>query len=275
MMKQISAAVAVAALSLSCTYNDKGSPAKTDSDSAAGRPAATSTSAPASRPAVPGPSNEPVHPFGSATTPKGGTGNWLKLHNSFVARAKAGDVDVVFLGDSITFQFRDHGFASHYANLKVANFGIGGDRTENILWRLDHGELDGISPKVVVLLIGTNNLGHNYTVEDTVNGVGDVVRAIQAKSPTSRILLMGIFPRWNDAEFRQKIKRTNKMISGYADGKRVRFLDIGDKFLEADGKLTTKVSTDYTHLTGLGYEIWTQNMDPVLYEMLDEPLPAK
>jgi beta-glucosidase len=228
--------------------------------------------------AEPGPEKGlPVKPVGTATRPAVGVdgASWLKMHESFVKRVRRGDIDVVFFGDSITYQFSGQGFVVRYGKIKAVDFGINGDRTENVLWRINNGEMDGISPKVVVLLIGTNNLGHNYTVSDTADGVGEIIKAIQAKSPSTKILLLGIFPRWNDAQFRQKIKQTNKLIARYADGQRVRFLDFGDKFLEKDGKLSKEIMSDLTHLTHRGYEIWVQNMDTVLYEMLGEPMPPK
>jgi beta-glucosidase len=274
---------AIVAIGLSCTHSPDGSPAKS-AGPAASKPAAVSAPANAGKPADKVPATEPaprkdlpVKPVGTATRPAAaaGGGNWIKMHESFVKRVQQGDIDVVFFGDSITYQFSAHGFVVRYGKIKAVDFGINGDRTENVLWRINNGEMDGISPKVVVLLIGTNNLGHNYTVEDTAGGVGEIIKAIQAKSPSTKILLLGIFPRWNDAEVRQKIKQTNKLIARYADGQRVRYLDFGDKFLDKDGKLTKEITVDLTHLTHRGYEIWVQNMDPVLYEMLGEPMPPE
>jgi lysophospholipase L1-like esterase len=268
----IGVAAVISAASLSCTNSPDGSPAKSASQPAAGN---SSTANKVSDADLAPRKDLPVKPVGSATKPRSGGGSWMKLHESYVRRAKKGDINVIFFGDSITFGFSGHGFVGRYGQLQAVDFGINGDRTENVLWRVNNGEMEGLSPKLVVLLIGTNNLANNYTNQDVADGVGAIIQAIQAKSPATKILLLGIFPRWNDAEFREKIKQTNSLIARLADGQRVRYLDIGDKFLDKDGKLTKEIAGDFTHPTHRGYEIWAKNMDPVLYEMLGEPMPAK
>ena len=211
----------------------------------------------------------PPVPVGKSVIPAPRDGKWLAVHESFVRRAaRNADADVVFLGDSITAEFNVHSCAPDGQPFKAVNLGIAGDHTENVLWRVQNGELEGSKAKVIVLLIGTNNLGNNYGVDDAVAGIGEINKAIQVRCPTAKILLMGIFPRWNDVEFRQKIKQANARMAKYADGQAVRFLDIGEKFLEPDGTLSVEVARDLTHLTRRGNQIWRDNMCPTLYEML-------
>lgn len=254
--------VAVIALGLGMGCGQNGNSAGARSAAGASRPSATSQ-------AVWPRKDLPPVPAGKSVTPEPREGKWLAVHESFVRRAaRNADADVVFLGDSITAEFNVHSCAPDGQPFKAVNLGIAGDRTENVLWRIQNGELEGSKAKVVVLLIGTNNLGNNYGVDDAVAGIGEIIKAIQARCPTAKILLMGIFPRWNDAEFRQKIKQANARMAKYADGKAVRFLDIGEKFLEPDGTLSVQVAHDLTHLTRRGYQIWRDNMCPTLYEML-------
>ena len=189
--------------------------------------------------------------------------------------AKKGNVDVLFLGDSITDGWRGSGkqvWEKNYAPLKAANFGIGGDRTQHVLWRLQHGELEGINPKVAVLMIGTNNLGGN-TDEQIAEGVKAIVEEIHKQKPETKVLLLGIFPRAASAKdsTRKKIKDINEMISKLDDGgKHVKYLDIGDKFLDAEGNLSKDIMPDYLHPNAKGYEIWAEAIDPTLKQMLKE-----
>jgi len=195
---------------------------------------------------------------------KGGNpdANWMKRHDGFVAIAKKGDVNVLFTGDSITDGWNGKAaqptWKKHFASLKPANFGIGGDRTEHVLWRLQNGELDGISPKVVVLMIGTNNTGSN-TPEEIADGIKAIVKTIHEKSKDSKVLLLAVFPRSEkaDSPVRAKIATINKIISTLDDGgKTVKYMDIGSKFLEKDGTLSKEIMPDYLHLSAKGYEIW-------------------
>ncbi|HVU33213.1 MAG TPA: platelet-activating factor acetylhydrolase IB subunit [Opitutaceae bacterium] len=221
----------------------------------------------------------------SAIRPEPRPGNWMKRHESFLKVAQQGGIDVLFLGDSITDFWRDPGprrgglavWNREFAPLHAANFGISGDRTQHVLWRIDHGELDGIHPKVVVLMIGTNNTGFEHdkvtprnTPAQTIEGVKAVVDAIRSKLPDTKILLLAIFPRGARADDPQRaqIAIINQAIAGLADGTHVRFLDIGPKFLQPDGTLTTDIMADHLHPTEKGYEIWAAAMKPTLMEML-------
>jgi lysophospholipase L1-like esterase len=203
----------------------------------------------------------------------------LKRHETFVGIARKGDVDVLFLGDSITDAWGGEGhgggngvaiFKERFVPLKAANFGISGDQTQHVLWRLQNGELDGIQPKVVMLMIGTNNMGGN-TAEQIAEGVIAVVKEIHKRSPTTKVLLLGIFPRSKNADdsVREKIKQTNSIIAKLDDGgKTVKYLDIGDKFLEPDGSLSKDIMYDFLHLTAEGYKRWADAVEEPIKELM-------
>jgi len=197
---------------------------------------------------------------------------WKKKHEANVNRAKQGAVDVLFLGDSITEGWGGNAvWKKHYEPRKAANFGIGGDTTQNVLWRLNNGEADGITPKVVVLLIGTNNFGlHGDKPDAVAKGVGAVVETLRKKFPRARVLLLGIFPRDAKPEtgMRKNIAAVNAIIAKLDDGKAVRYLDIGSKFLSADGTLPKELMPDALHLSPKGYGVWAEAMEPLLVEML-------
>jgi lysophospholipase L1-like esterase len=210
---------------------------------------------------------------------------WLKRHEGFVELAKQGGIDVLFLGDSITDFWRSDNpeqggkpvWDREFAPLHAANFGISADRTQHVLWRLDHGEVDGIKPKALVLLIGTNNTGYERgtttprnTPAETIEGVTAVVRKLRAKLPDTKILLLAIFPRNEkpDDWQRTQVNEVNRAIAKLADGKMVRFLDINAKFLAADGSLPKEIMPDFLHPNLKGYEIWAAAIRQPLAEMM-------
>jgi lysophospholipase L1-like esterase len=204
---------------------------------------------------------------------------WVRRHEGFVAQAKQGGIDVLFMGDSITDFWRNRGsnvWNQYYAPMHAANFGISGDRTQHVLWRMDNGELDGIHPKVVVLMIGTNNTGKERdkktprnSVPEAIEGVQAVVADIRTRLPDSKILLLGIFPRGTlDDPQRAQVALINTVICKLDDGKMVKFLDIGSKFLDADGTLPKTVMPDLLHPNAHGYQIWADAMNPTLEAML-------
>jgi len=200
-------------------------------------------------------------------------------HDKFVEIAQRGGVDVLFLGDSITDAWGGEGhgkgapgsklFEEEFVPLKAANFGIGGDRTQHVLWRLQHGELEGIQPKVVMLMIGTNNLGSN-TAEQIADGIKAIVRETHKRSPRTKVLVLGIFPRGPKPNpLREKIKQINEIIAKLDDGgKTVKYLDIGEKFLEKDGTLSREIMPDYLHLSPKGYRIWADAVKGPIKELL-------
>ena len=208
---------------------------------------------------------------------------WKKRHEAFLDRAKKGSVDVLFVGDSITQGWEGAGrkaWAEHFAPLKSANFGIGGDRTEHVLWRITEGkELEGIDPKVAVLMIGTNNSGSN-SAKEIADGVAAIVKELRRQKPKMKVLLLGVFPRAGKRDkeatlvpstnLHPKIKQINDIIARLDDGKAVKYLDIGGKFLDKDGGLPKEIMPDYLHLSDKGYEIWAGAIKPDVEKMLKE-----
>ena len=198
------------------------------------------------------------------------TATWKARHEKHLARAKEGKCDVLFLGDSITEGWGNNAvWKKSYTN--AVNFGIGGDTTQNVLWRIQNGELEGLAPKVVVLMIGTNNFGlHGDAPGDVAKGVAAVVRTLREKRPAAKVLLLGVFPRDEkpDTGGRKKILELNKEIAALGDKKDVVFLDIGPKFLAADGTLPKDVAPDFLHLSEKGYQIWADAMAPTLDALL-------
>ena len=185
---------------------------------------------------------------------------FAKSHEAFVAIAQKGEAQVVFLGDSITAGWNGQKalFEKEYAGYKAANFGIGGDRTQHVLWRVENGEFDGLKPKAVVLMIGTNNAGVvENSAEQIANGIRKIIAAIHQRSPDTKVLLLAIFPRGpNPADAnRVKNERVNALIAKFDDGKKVHFFDIGAKFLTADGTLEKSVMPDLLHLNAASYQI--------------------
>jgi lysophospholipase L1-like esterase len=183
------------------------------------------------------------------------------------------------MGDSITDFWRNRGsnvWNQYYAPLHAANFGISADRTQHVLWRIDNGELEGIHPKVIVLMIGTNNTGKEQdhqtprnTPPEVIEGVTAIVRDMRVKLPETKILLLGIFPRAQPGDsFRDQIKEINTAIAKLDDGKMVTFLDIGPKFLEADGTLSKEIMPDLLHPSEKGYKIWAEAMQPTLDKLM-------
>jgi lysophospholipase L1-like esterase len=215
--------------------------------------------------------NRAVQPVPRGESPKEKW--WHDRHHKFLEIAKKGDVDVLFLGDSITHDWEGRGkevWRERFVPLKSANFGIGGDQTQHVLWRLRDGkELEGISPKALVLMIGTNNLGSN-SPEEIAQGITAIVDELKHQLPHGKVLLLGIFPRGNSASnpLRAKIKDVNQRIAKLDDGKTVHYLDIGEKFLEPDGTLPKEIMHDFLHLTPKGYQIWADAIQPTLGEML-------
>ena len=188
-------------------------------------------------------------------------------------------LDVYFLGDSITQFWPYDGKAvwqREFGGLHVFNAGVSGDKTQNILYRITQGEFAGISPKVVVLLAGINNLGEATELKPTglAHGIERIVAVLRQKSPSTKVLLVSIFPSGEPADpIRGRIQETNKIIAGLADGKAVFYLDIYDKFLDGHGVFPADLSPDGTHLYEKGYAIWAEAMRPVLKELLEAPEP--
>lgn len=199
---------------------------------------------------------------------------WDERHKKCVDLTKKGGIDVVFLGDSITQGWEGGGkktWDREFAQLNSGNFGFSGDRTEHVLYRLQNGEIVGLDPKLVVMMIGTNNIGHgSSTPQQTADGVRAITKTLWEKLPRAKILLLGIFPRGeqpND-QMRLKVNEATSLFKGLDDGKRVHFLDIGKFFLHQDGTLKMLLMPDALHLNENGYEIWAKAIKRQVTELL-------
>jgi lysophospholipase L1-like esterase len=199
-------------------------------------------------------------------------------HAQFLEIAAKGDIDCLLMGDSITDWWQRAGaevYTKNFSDLKCANFGIAGDRTQGVLWRMENGELEGYTPKAMMLMIGTNNLGGGRggagnTPEQIAAGIKAIVDKFHAKFPAAKVLLLGVFPRCAQAtsSLREPIKQINTIIAKLDDGNNVKFMDIGARFLEADGTISTTVMGDGLHPTARGYEIWAEAVMPTFRAML-------
>jgi lysophospholipase L1-like esterase len=202
-------------------------------------------------------------------------------HKKFLEIVARGEGDVVFIGDSITQGWEGAGkkaWADNFAPMKAVNLGIGGDQTGHVLWRITEGkELDGIDPKVIVLMIGTNNFSSD-TPDQIAEGVAKIVGEFRKQKPKAKILLLGVFPRSGKSvagaetisadELNPKTKTVNERLAKLADGTHVRYLDIGSKFLTEGGGLSKAVMPDYLHLSAEGYRRWADAITPVVEAML-------
>ncbi|MGA2738652.1 MAG: GDSL-type esterase/lipase family protein [Bryobacteraceae bacterium] len=211
----------------------------------------------------------------------------MVAHSQLLGKAKQGGIEVYFEGDSITRRWGAIDYPDLLANWKqnflgwnAADFGWGGDQTQNIFWRLENGELDAVNPKVVVLLAGTNNLGDASArgdaaarADDVTRGLRAIVRAIQTKAPAATIVVMGIFPRNDNMALMPIIDRINGNLSRLADGRQVRYLNINDKLADGDGRLFDGMmdAKDKLHPTMKAYQVWADALKPVLTELLGPP----
>lgn len=208
---------------------------------------------------------------------------WVGRHQGFVERARQGDIDVLFLGDSITDNWRrpEKGlpvWEREYGQLKAVNFGISGDRTQHVLWRLRNGEAEGYQPRVVVLMLGTNNTGFERdkvtarnTPAETIEGLTAVVTELRTRFPAANILLQAIFPRGEPGDLnRAQIAEINAAIAKLHDGVHVHFIDFGAKFLDAEGRLPADIMADKLHPDLKGYEIWADAIREPLASLLKQ-----
>jgi endoglucanase len=196
---------------------------------------------------------------------------WRALHAEDVAIAERGGVDLLFLGDSITEGWPDALWEARFAHWSPANFGIGGDRTENLLWRLRNGAAGDLEPEVVVLMIGVNNFGFREdSPQDVYAGVAAVVEEARSAFGDARIVLLGVLPYGEggpESPERQRVAETNRLLAKLADDPRVEFHDIGAAFLD-DGAIRPEIMADYLHPTERGYEIFADELQPILRPLL-------
>lgn len=210
-------------------------------------------------------------PNHSATTPISRTKRWwVRRHESFSQIAAAGNVDLVFLGDSITQNWARNGrevWKEYYAKRNAANFGINSDQTGHVLYRIADGNFDGISPKLVVLMIGTNNPN---PPQEVAEGVIAIVKELRKKVPESKILMLGIFPRGQAADDRNRAgnRAANHIFSKVADDEMIHYMDIGDVFTNPDGTISRQVMRDYVHLSPRGYRLWAEGIEHKLAELM-------
>ena len=188
---------------------------------------------------------------------------WDKKHAEDVLVAQYDQVDLLFVGDSITEGWDWQIWEKNFKPLNAANFGIGGDNTGNLLWRLQHGAVGNIHPKLIVLSIGVNNIGGlQETPEQAAAGVTRVVQQLQLAWPNSKILLNAVFPfdQMPSSENRNKVKKLNEIISKLGDNKIIFFKDYGPLLLQKDGSIAPEIMADFLHPTPKGYQIWAEAM---------------
>ncbi len=199
---------------------------------------------------------------------------WFKKHESLNARVKQGNVDLILIGDSITNGWDNEGkevWKKFYGRRNAVNLGISCDRIQNVLWRLDHGNIDGISPKLAVVLIGTNNASRSK-LEEIPEGIRAIVERLRTRLPKTKVLLLGIFPRGKDNEdpWRQINNKVNERISRFADGQMVFYLDIGRELVADDGTTSKEILRDLLHPAPKGYAIWAEAMEPMVARLMGE-----
>ena len=209
----------------------------------------------------------------AAVTPTHRLDWWGSRHQQVLQRIGQGRVNLIFVGDSITQGWEAAGeeiWKEYYGHRHAANMGFAGDQTQHVLWRFDHGEIDGISPKVAVVLIGINNIGSDPS-EEIADGIKAVCMDLQLKLPKTKILLLGVFPyQENPGDVRDKIIRVNDSIAQIADGEVIHYLDFGDKFLRPDKTMSADIMPDFLHPSARGYQIWAEAMEPKLAQLLGE-----
>jgi beta-glucosidase len=191
----------------------------------------------------------------------------------FSARVKEGPVGLLFLGDSIVDQWPKFGHDTweKFSSYQPADFGIGQYCTEHELWLITHGALNGIDPKAVVILIGTNNIGntHGEHPEWVAAGIKAILATVRGKLPNAQILLIGLLPRdVPGSPLREKIEAVNGIIRNYDDGKTIHFLNFGSKYLDANGEIPLDFMPDRLHPNAKGYQIWYDAMLPALQQLM-------
>ena len=212
--------------------------------------------------------------------------NSQRAHAQLLEKARKGGIDIYFEGDSITRrwgtsdpQYREllANWNSNFFGWNAADFGWGGDKIENILWRLENGELDGVNPKIIVVLAGINNVGarpgDDAKVADITQGLRAILDVCRKKAPGATVIMTGIFPRNDNMGVVSEINRINANIAQFADGKTVRYLNVNDKLADKDGQLFPGMmnAADKLHPTVKGYQVWADALKPIFTELLGPP----
>jgi len=211
----------------------------------------------------------------SAVMPEHRHSWWTVRHEEVLDQVRRGNVDLIFVGDSITHGWDDSGkklWDKYYAPRNAVNMGFSGDQTQHVLWRFDHGEIDGISPKLAVLMIGTNNSnGQDNTSEEIADGIKAICAEMRCKLPKTKILILGIFPRGaGPSPQREKNAKASELASQIADNNMIYYMDINSHLLEADGSLSKDVMPDLLHPNEKGYEIWANAIEPMVAKLMGE-----
>lgn len=220
-------------------------------------------------------------PSASVAAPRTDRNSQL-AHEQLLEKAKHGRIDLYFLGDSITRRWGATDYPDFLAHWRksffgwnAANFGWGADGVQHMLWRIEHGELDGVNPKVIVILAGTNNIGQmppdDARIADLTLGIKTLLELCRRKAPDATIVLTAIFPRNDNPAVVPGIRRVNENLARLADGKSVRFLDVNAQLADNDGVLFKGMTVDNLHLSLQGYEVWAAGLRPILRELLGPP----
>ncbi|MCI1278116.1 MAG: GDSL-type esterase/lipase family protein [Nitrospira sp.] len=201
---------------------------------------------------------------------------WTERHERAVARLQQSPVDLLFIGDSITQGWEEAGrrvWETFYGRRRAANLGFNGGQTNNVLWRLQHGGLDGIAPKLAIVMIGTNNTSvRKDPPEQTAAGIHAILTTLHTRLPQTKILLLAVFPRgWSaDEPLRLVNQALNERLRAYADQRQVLFLDLGPHFLDKAGRLSEEVMPDALHPSERGYRLWAEGMEHLVKPLLGE-----
>jgi len=212
-----------------------------------------------------------------APVSKAGNATWMARHQAMNARAQQGHVDLIYVGDSIVEYYERQGkdtWDRYYAPRRAVNLGISGDRTEHVLWRLDHGNLDGLAPTLAIVMIGQNNGGRN-TAAEIGAGVTAVVQHIRAKLPTTKILLLAIFPRRaKPTQERAVLAQASRIAAQLADNHTIFYRDINQIFLRPDGTIPAELMPDFEHPSAQGYRLWAEALEPTVAALMGEQAMA-
>ena len=193
---------------------------------------------------------------------------WMPRHYEKLAQAKLGQAELLLIGDSITHNWEKAGkeiWQQYFGDIDTLNIGFSGDRTENVLWRLHHNEVEGITPKLAIMMIGTNNTGHRMDNPASIAaGVDLILKELSERLPETKVLLLAIFPRGanNEDKNRQNNQQTNKLLKKLANTHNVMYADINQHFLTDDGILSEEIMPDLLHPNATGYSIWAEQIKP-------------
>jgi len=200
---------------------------------------------------------------------------WMERHESMNTKARQGKIDLIYIGDSIVQRYESVGkpvWDHYYAPRNALNLGISGDRTQHVIWRLDNGNIEGINPKLAIVMIGQNNGGHN-TASEIAEGVTEVVKIIRTKLPKTKILLLGIFQRREKpTPERAVLAEANNIISKLANSS-ISYMDINSVYVQPDGTIPASLMPDFEHPSELGFKRWAEAIEAKVAELMeDQPI---